>query len=158
MGCNVPYSGAGYKVCRCTSGTQYYDSAQEKCTTLKSYNQVCRDSSECRDAYPIGAAIQALGYCGFIPGGSLSVCNCIYNYYSIGGLCIIKNAINAACTTARAVPQCQYNSYCSGGTCICGTGKTVAASGSCQWLGYQTDTCTSGTDCWSTTCTASACT
>lgn len=82
----------------------------------------------------------------------------IYNYYSTGGACNIKIAIGAACTTVRAIPQCQYNSYCSGGTCVCGTGKTIGASGSCQWLGYQSDICTSGTDCWSNTCTAAACT
>lgn len=78
MVCAAAFTG-GSSVCRCNSATQYYDSAKEACVSLKTYMMVCRDSSECQDAYPVGFATQALGFCGFVPGGSLSVCQCIYN-------------------------------------------------------------------------------
>lgn len=119
MTCSAPYSGAGYTVCRCGS-TQYYDPYQEICLSLKTYNQVCRDSTECADAYSTNGNT---GYCGFIPGGSKSVCTCIYNYYATTGTtCLASITVGSSgCNTAYPNSQCEYNSRCVGTTCTCGT-------------------------------------
>jgi len=151
MSCIAPYTGASYTVCGCLSGSQYYDKYQEACMPLKTYNHVCRDSSECSDAY------LNTGYCGYIPGGSKPVCTCIYNYYSIGTgqACQTTALVGAACTIADTWPQCEYNSYCSGGTCTCGTISYQNQNGSCLYKGYSGDPCTYGEtnlQCWSNNC------
>jgi hypothetical protein len=154
MTCSAPYSGAGYTVCGCASN-QYYDQYQEMCQPLKNYLQVCRDSTECADAYT------NTGYCGVIPGGSKSVCNCIYNYYgtTTGSTCLASITVGSGtCSTAYPNSQCEYNSVCVGTTCTCGTIRYPNSNGSCLYKGYQGDPCTTGTGCWSGTCTSNLCT
>ena len=151
MTCSAPYSGAGYTVCRCASN-QYYDQYQEKCQTLKTYLQVCRDSTECADAYT------NTGYCGFIPGGSKPVCNCIYNYYAQNGLsCQTSIVYNFGCNSSFPNYQCEYNLECVGSTCTCGSIRYPNSNGFCLYKGYQGDLCTTGSGCWSGTCTSGQC-
>ena len=116
---------------------------------------MCRDSTECADAYT------NTGYCGFIPGGSKSVCTCIYDYYGVtGGSCQAAKKVGIAgniCTTALSQPECEYNSYCNGapGVCTCGSISYQNSNGSCLYKGYRGDPCTSNSACWSGTCQGS---
>ena len=158
MTCSAPYSGAAYTVCRCLS-TQYYDPYQEMCVTLKTYKQVCRDSSECADAYNTN---NNTGYCGIIPGGSKSVCTCIYNYYATTQTTCqpaITIASSASCNTAYPNYQCEYNSRCSSASskCTCGGSRYQNSNGSCLYKGYQGDPCTLNSGCWSGTCSSNSC-
>lgn len=157
MTCAPAYTGAS-NVCRCSSTTQYFDSSRELCTALKSYNKVCRDSTECYDAY------NGNGYCGFIPGGSESVCRCKYNYYSTtNNYCTASIKVGSNCL-GLTQPECEYNSYCSStnNKCTCGPFKFQdksggAKNGYCYYLGFSGDPCDSSQttiQCFGGTCTA----
>jgi hypothetical protein len=151
MTCSAPYSGAGYTVCRCAS-TQYYDQYQEICLTLKTYLQVCRDSTECADAY------LNTGYCGVIPGGSKSVCTCIYNYYATTGTtCLPAQTVGSYCNSSFPNYQCEYNSQCVSSSCTCGSIRYPNSNRTCLYKAYRNDPCTLSTGCWSNNCNSGIC-
>ena len=169
MVCSAPYTGASYTVCRCLA-TQYYDYSTETCKTLKTFNVTCKDSTECSDGYPIGSNIQAYGYCGFAPGASIPTCLCTSTAYSsAGGACTLKTsqAITPSATLqsnsivaclATNINQCYYNQLCSSSFCSCGAGKYRETNQICYYLKFSGNSCTNGYECWSGTCTSSACT
>ena len=133
--------------------------AREICYSLKGYRNLCRDSTECYDGYAHGSATLSYGYCGIVPGGSWPVCLCINGYYAWStnyGCGLNTGTCNYGSNYGNG--QCPNNQYCtSGSTCACINEKYLS-SGVCYWLKYQGDPCTSGTECWSGTCTSSACT
>ena len=151
--CSSPYVGTTNTVCRCASGTQYYDTITKLCTSLKSFNVTCRDNSEC-----LGSSAGSM-YCGYGIEGSASRCLCTDAYYSNGTTCVSRLIYGTSCTSTI-----QCNSYLNQ-TCLANTNKCGCASGlyynsadaTCQQLKYTSDSCVLGIECWSGSCTNLKC-
>jgi len=149
MLCDVPYNGASYKVCRCST-SQFYDSGSEKCISLRKFNESCRDSSEC-----VGNSNYTM-FCGVQPGGSQKRCICSDGYYGSSTTCVSKISYNTACGNSF---EC-YDSFfqtCST-NCICATGMYYDSSDNyCKYKLYTGDSCTVNGQCWSGTCSSLKC-
>ena len=148
--CIVPYTGASYTVCKCSS-SQYYDMNTGVCTTLKSLNVTCRDTNECS-----GGASGSM-ICGQYSYGSPTVCMCTDAYYPNSNTCSAKYAYYVGCSFNY---QCltYLNQTCYGGRCSCGAGLYFDSnSQSCQQLLYRGDSCTIASQCWTGTCTSYLC-
>lgn len=149
--CSLPYVGASFSVCRCSYGTQYFDTNTRLCTPLKSYNASCRDSSECS-----GCTSGSI-YCGYGEGGSIPRCLCTDNYYSNGSTCVPRISFNGTCTSTY---QCYtyLNLVClNTNRCGCSSGLYFNSTySSCQQLKYSGDPCVLGIECWSGTCSSAS--
>ena len=153
MICAAPFTGASTTVCRCNAATQYYDLYRETCLPLKTFRQVCRDSSECLDAYPVSVGVSATAYCGFIPTGSLPVCVCAPGSRALNtNRCVVNTGV---CIVNANNPQCPNNQYCNAGACACPANQYLnATTDTCDYLKYQGDSCSAGSECWSNSCGA----
>ena len=153
MTCAYPYVGATNTICMCTSGSKYYDLSTQTCLSLKGLNSTCRDNSECS-----GASTGSV-YCGMYFEGSQLVCQCTDAYYQnfTNLVCVPKLSYNTACISNI---QCygKLNQTCISNKCGCAAGLYFSSTGSsCQSKKYSRDPCTTGTECWSGTCTSSLC-
>jgi hypothetical protein len=157
--CLVPYTGASYTVCKCTS-SQYLDTNTGVCTSLKSLNVTCKDTNEC------SGGVSGSMICGQYSYGSPKVCMCTDLYYANGNTCSAKYAYYVGCpgsTSFSYLCLTHLNQTCNAATgawrCSCNTGLYFDDnSQSCKQELYRGDRCTLGTQCWSGTCTSNACT
>ena len=152
--CIVPYTGASYTICKCSS-SQYYDMNTGVCTTLKNLNVTCRDTNEC-----CGGASGSM-ICGQYSYGSPTVCMCTDAYYPNSNTCSAKYAYYVSCSFNY---QCltYLNQTCNAATGAwrysCNTGLYFDSnSQSCKQLLYRGDSCTTTSQCWTNNCASYLC-
>ena len=149
MLCDVPFTGAIFKVCRCST-SQYYDSGSEKCVALRNLNESCKDSSEC-----VGNSNHTM-FCGVQPGASQKRCMCSDGFYGVNATCLSKASYNAACGNTY---ECYDSFYQTCSTnCVCATGMYYDSNDNfCKYQLYTGDSCTAHGQCWSGTCSSFKC-